>query len=58
MNVSYFQRGARSSRRHSGESRNPGGLQPPFLDSGFRRNDKLTFVANQESNKGKYAQRD
>ena len=34
--------------RHSGECRNPRGDHPPGLDSGFRRNDKLRFVTNQD----------
>ncbi|MCF8177719.1 MAG: hypothetical protein K9J74_04370 [Sulfuritalea sp.] len=64
MNVSHTQRNVTfsfPSVRHSGESRNPAGFRSPVLDSGFattrsgnqamqsRRNDKLTFIADQEN---------
>jgi hypothetical protein len=43
----WFHVPALFSVRHSGESRNPGDFQPCLLDSGFRRNDELNFMANQ-----------
>jgi hypothetical protein len=35
-------------RHIPGLTRNPEGFRAPALDSGLRRNDKLTFIANQE----------
>jgi hypothetical protein len=32
-------------------TRNPGSFRPPILDSGFRRNDKLMFIANEVKKK-------
>jgi hypothetical protein len=34
-----------------GLTRNPESFRPPILDSGFRRNDKLMFIANEVKKK-------